>query len=93
MNTGSVALEVKHLNINNKLTAEKTHNDVVGEPRVQRNHALQKGDLFVRQGNIKCLDIGHKVLYLASADDWETVWDLLQKIGDSDWVTMSMEDS
>ena len=64
----------------------KTYNDSVGETGIEWNYIFDEADLFGREGDRKCLDVGEHVFHLATSDNWEHVRCLLQDIRDSDCV-------
>lgn len=61
-----------------------TYEEVVREPFVQWNSAIEECDLLRRQGNFERLDVGVEMLNLASANDGEDIWSFLHEVGNSD---------
>jgi hypothetical protein len=69
-----------------EIWSTKTYNDSMGETGIEWNHVFDEADLFRREGNGKCLDVGEHMFYLATSDDWEHVRRLLEHIRDSNCV-------
>lgn len=63
-----------------------TYKVAVGESLVEWNDVSEELDLFIREGNLQRLDVGVKVLDLASADDGKHVRHLLHAPRDGDYT-------
>lgn len=62
-----------------------TYNHSSGETGIERNDALNVGDMFGRQGDIQGFEVLHEVFDLASSDDREDMRSLLHDICNSNY--------
>lgn len=58
----------------------KTHNEPPRKADIERYNTLQFLHMLIRQHDAQCIQIRHEVLDLASTDNREHIWRLLQEV-------------